>query len=50
MDGAADAWFGRELADYRFADQRLSKRFRQLVERMESAIGSEHSAGVPGLG
>jgi len=40
MDGAADAWFGRELAGCRFADQRLSKRFRQLVERMESAMGA----------
>ncbi|WP_280178823.1 IS4/Tn5 family transposase DNA-binding protein [Mesorhizobium delmotii] len=39
-DGATDAWFDRELADCRFADERLGKRFRQLVERMEGAMGA----------
>lgn len=28
MDGAADAWFDRELADCTFADERLGKRLR----------------------
>jgi hypothetical protein len=40
MDGGADAWFDRELADCRFVDERLGKRLRQLVERMESAMGA----------
>jgi Transposase DNA-binding len=39
-DGAADAWFDRELANSRFVDERLGKRLRQLVQRMESAMGA----------
>jgi hypothetical protein len=40
MDGAADAWFDRELADCTFADERLGKRLRRLVEQMEGAMGA----------
>jgi hypothetical protein len=40
MDGAADAWFDRELAGCRFADDRLNKRLRRLLERMEGAVGA----------
>lgn len=39
MNGAADAWFDRELADCTFADERLGKRMRRLLERMEGAMG-----------
>src|SRR5512147_2558842 len=39
MDGAADAWFDRELADCTFADERLGKRLRRLLERIEGAMG-----------
>ena len=39
-DGAADAWFDRELSDCRFVDERLGKRLRQLVQRMEGAMGA----------
>ena len=39
-DGAADAWFDRELSDCRFVDERLGKRLRQLVQRMEGATGA----------
>ncbi|WP_281396664.1 transposase DNA-binding-containing protein [Mesorhizobium silamurunense] len=50
MEGTADAWFDRELSECRFADERLSKRLRQLVELHGGRHGSQHSAGVPGLG
>jgi hypothetical protein len=40
MDGVADAWFDRELAGCRFADRRLMKRLRKLLERMDSAMGA----------
>ena len=40
MDGAADAWFDRELAGCTFTDERLGKRLRRLVERMEGAMGA----------
>jgi Transposase DNA-binding len=39
-DGAADAWFDRELSDCRFVDERLGRRLRQLVQRMEGAMGA----------
>ena len=39
MDGAADAWLDRELAGCSFADERLMKRLRRLLERMEGAVG-----------
>jgi hypothetical protein len=44
MDGAADAWFDRELADCTFADERLGKRLRLLLERMEGAMPNFRSA------
>src|ERR1700716_1342430 len=39
MDGGSDAWFDRELAGCRFADERLSKRLRKLVAQIGSAMG-----------
>jgi hypothetical protein len=38
MDGAADAWFDRELAGCTFADERLSKRLRKLLVQIGSAM------------
>jgi hypothetical protein len=40
MDGARVAWFDRELAGCRFADERLGKRLRKLLERMDGAMGA----------
>jgi Transposase DNA-binding len=40
MDGAADAWWDRELAGCRFSDERLGKRLRKLVEQMDLAMGA----------
>ena len=40
MDGEVDAWFDHELAGCTFADERLGKRLRQLVGRMEGAMGA----------
>ena len=40
MDGVTDAWFDRELAGCRFADERLNKRLRKLLERMDGAMGA----------
>ena len=40
MDGAAEPWFDRELAGCGFADERLNKRLRRLLERMEGAVGA----------
>ena len=40
MDGAAEPWFDRELAGCSFADERLNKRLRGLLERMEGAMGA----------
>lgn len=40
MDGAAEPWFDRELAGCSFADERLNKRLRRLLERMEGAMGA----------
>jgi hypothetical protein len=39
MDGEPDAWFDRELAGCSFADERLNKRLRKLLEQMASAVG-----------
>src|SRR5260370_1367119 len=38
MDGATGALFDRELAGCSFADERLSKRLRKLLERMECSM------------
>jgi hypothetical protein len=40
MDEAAEPWFDRELAGCGFADERLNKRLRRLLERMEGAVGA----------
>lgn len=40
MDGALEAWFDQELIRCRFADERLAKRLRRLVECMEGAMGA----------
>jgi Transposase DNA-binding len=40
MDGAADAWWDRELAGCRFSDERRGKRLRKLVEQMDLAMGA----------
>jgi hypothetical protein len=40
MDGATGAWFDRELAGCSFADKRLNKRLRKLLERMDGAMGA----------
>jgi hypothetical protein len=40
MDGATDAWFDRKLAGCSFADGRLNKPLRKLLERMEGAMGA----------
>lgn len=40
MDEAAEPWFDRELAGCSFADERLNKRLRRLLERMEGAVGA----------
>lgn len=40
MDGAAEPWFDRELAGCSFADERLNKRLRRLLERMEGTMGA----------
>jgi Transposase DNA-binding len=40
MDDAGDAWFDRELAGCNLADQRLNKRLRRLLGRMEGAMGA----------
>jgi hypothetical protein len=40
MDGVTDAWFDRELAGCNLADERLSKRLRKLLERMDGAMGA----------
>lgn len=39
MDGTTSAWFDRELAGCSFADERLSKRLRQLLVQIGSAMG-----------
>lgn len=39
MDGATNAWFDRELAGCTLADERLSKRLRQLLAQIGSAMG-----------
>jgi hypothetical protein len=39
MDGETEAWFDRELAGCRFADERLSKRLSKLLAQMASAMG-----------
>jgi hypothetical protein len=39
MDGAANAWFDRELAGCSLADERLNKRLRKLVAQIGSAMG-----------
>ncbi len=40
MDGATGAWFDREIAGCRLADQRLNKRLRNLLERIGDAMGA----------
>ena len=40
MDGATGAWFDREIAGCSFADERLNKRLRNLLERMGDAMGA----------
>jgi len=40
MDGESEAWFDRELAGCNFADERLNKRLRKLLERMDGAMGA----------
>jgi hypothetical protein len=40
MDGVTQDWLDRELAGSSFADERLGKRLRKLVELMGNAIGS----------
>ena len=39
MDGETGAWFDREIAGCSFADERLNKRLRILLERMGDAMG-----------
>ena len=39
MDGTTSAWFDRELSGCSFADERLSKRLRQLLVQIGSAMG-----------
>jgi hypothetical protein len=39
MDGETAAWFDRELAGCRLADERLKKRLRKVVAQMGSAMG-----------
>lgn len=39
MDGDAGAWFDREIARCRLADERLKKRLRKLVAQIGSAMG-----------
>ena len=39
MDGEADVWFDEELDGCSFADERLNKRLRKLLERMAGAMG-----------
>jgi Transposase DNA-binding/Transposase Tn5 dimerisation domain len=40
MDGMTDTWFDRELAGCSLADERLNKRLRRLLERMDGAMGA----------
>ena len=39
MDASTGPWWDRELAGCAFADERLGRRLRKLVERMAGAIG-----------
>ena len=51
MACGANAWIDDEVAGCRFADERLAKRPRELLDRMAAgAIGGEHPPGLPGLG
>lgn len=40
MDAGVNAWFDEELAGSTFADERLGKRLRRLVERLDGAMGA----------
>ncbi|WP_245459572.1 transposase [Rhizobium sp. CCGE531] len=40
MDAGVNAWFDDELAGSTFADERLGKRLRRLVERLDGAMGA----------
>ena len=40
MDEATGGWFDREIAGCSFADERLNKRLRNLLERMGDAMGA----------
>jgi hypothetical protein len=35
----ATSWIDRELADCRFADERLRQRFRKLIEQLGGGLG-----------
>ena len=39
MDATTDPWFDGELAGCTFADERLGKRLRKLLERLAGAPG-----------
>src|SRR5512144_3143210 len=39
MDGGAKAWIDEELAGCHFADERLGKRLRTLLDQMAGAMG-----------
>lgn len=39
MDGASRAWFDDEISGCAFSDERLKKRLRTLLERLEGAMG-----------
>ena len=40
MDAGVNAWFDDELAGSTFVDERLGKRLRQLVERLNGTMGA----------
>ena len=40
MDEATGGWFDRDIAGCSFADERLNKRLRNLLERMGDAMGA----------
>lgn len=39
MDGSANRWIDREVAECRFADERLGQRLRTLLDQMAGAMG-----------
>jgi hypothetical protein len=51
MDDVADAWFDREVAGCRFADERSGIRLRKLLDQMAGATGESiplacHTSGL----